>query len=104
MDLLKITGRNLRRMREESGLTQEQLAHMIGAQKQNISAMEHGRRGLSGSTLTRLCEVFACAPSEFFQLSLDQQEGIDKLLSEEVGKMNKQGKAKLYAAALALNS
>jgi len=104
MEINKVTGANLRRMRIEAGLTQEELAHYLGVVKQNVSAMEHGRRGLSGSTLTRLCEVFACAPSEFFQLAPDQQEGIDKLLSEEVGKMDRAGKARLYAAAVAMNS
>jgi len=104
MELLKITGRNLRRMREESGLTQEQLAAQLGAQKQNISAIENGRRGLSSAMITHLCEIFACSPSEFFKLESNHHEGIDKLLEDEIGKMDRAGKATLYAKAVAMNT
>ncbi len=44
MDMRKIVGRNLRRVREERGLTQERLAEISGFSQQYISGLEGGKR------------------------------------------------------------
>ena len=44
MDMRKLVGRNVRRIRQEKGLTQEQLAELSGFSQQYISGLEQGRR------------------------------------------------------------
>jgi len=44
MDLRKLVGRNVKRIRQEKGLTQEQLAECSGFSQQYISGLEQGRR------------------------------------------------------------
>jgi len=44
MDMRKLVGRNVKRVRQERGLTQEQLAEISGFSQQYISGLEQGRR------------------------------------------------------------
>lgn len=44
MDMRKLVGRNVKRIRQEKGLTQEQLAEVSGFSQQYISGLEQGRR------------------------------------------------------------
>jgi transcriptional regulator with XRE-family HTH domain len=44
MDMRKLVGRNVKRIRQEKGLTQEQLAELSGFSQQYIIGFEQGRR------------------------------------------------------------
>ena len=44
MDMRKLVGRNVKRIRQEKGLTQEQLAELSGFSQQYLSGLEQGRR------------------------------------------------------------
>jgi transcriptional regulator with XRE-family HTH domain len=44
MDMRKLVGRNVKRVRQEKGLTQEQLAELSGFSQQYISGLEQGQR------------------------------------------------------------
>jgi transcriptional regulator with XRE-family HTH domain len=44
MDMRRLVGRNVRRIRQEKGLTQEQLAEISGFSQQYISGLEQGQR------------------------------------------------------------
>lgn len=44
MDMRKLVGENVRRARQEKGLTQEELAERSGFSQQYISGLERGRR------------------------------------------------------------
>jgi transcriptional regulator with XRE-family HTH domain len=44
MDMRKLVGRNAKRIRQQKGLTQEQLAEVSGFSRQYISGIEQGRR------------------------------------------------------------
>lgn len=48
-------GQNVKQIREAAGLTQEQLAEILGLGEKHISAIECGAAGVSLPTLTRLC-------------------------------------------------
>lgn len=99
----EITGNNVKRMRERAGYSQQALAEAIDAKcKQAISPIETGKRALSSAMLVKLCELFACGPEEFYRA--DVIDGIDKMLCEEIHKMDKTLKADLYAAAVKLNA
>ena len=44
MDMRKLVGRNVKRVRQDKGLTQEELAERSGFSQQYISGLEQGRR------------------------------------------------------------
>ncbi len=54
MDMRKLVGRNVGRIRREKGLTQEQLAEISGFSQQYISGLEQGRRNPTVVTLYEL--------------------------------------------------
>jgi transcriptional regulator with XRE-family HTH domain len=54
MDMRKLVGRNVRRLREKKRLTQEQFADLSGFSQQYISSLEQGRRNPTVITLYEL--------------------------------------------------
>jgi transcriptional regulator with XRE-family HTH domain len=50
----RLVGRNVKRLREKKGLTQEQLAEISGFSQQYISSLEQGRRNPTVITLYEL--------------------------------------------------
>ena len=54
MDMRKLVGRNVRRIRQRKGLTQEVFAELSGFSQQYISSLEQGRRNPTVVTLYEL--------------------------------------------------
>jgi transcriptional regulator with XRE-family HTH domain len=54
MDMRKLVGKNVKRIREKKGLTQERLAEISGFSQQYISGIEQGRRNPTIITLYEL--------------------------------------------------
>jgi transcriptional regulator with XRE-family HTH domain len=54
MDMRKLVGKNVKRIREKKGLTQERLAEISGFSQQYISGVEQGRRNPTIITLYEL--------------------------------------------------
>ncbi len=54
MDMRKLVGRNVRRIREKAGLTQEALAESSGFSQQYLSSLEQGRRNPTIVTIYEL--------------------------------------------------
>jgi transcriptional regulator with XRE-family HTH domain len=54
MDMRKLVGRNVRRVRQTKGLTQEELAEISGFSQQYISGLEGGHRNPTVVTLYEL--------------------------------------------------
>ena len=59
-------GRNLRELRLQKDLTQEQLAYEVNMQPQSIGQIEIGRAFISSEKLANLCNFFQVEPSIFF--------------------------------------
>jgi transcriptional regulator with XRE-family HTH domain len=57
MDMRKLVGANVRRIRQKKGLTQEQLAEISGFSQQYISGLEQGRRNPTVVTLYELASA-----------------------------------------------
>ena len=57
MDMRKLVGRNVRRIRQKSGLTQERFAEISGFSQQYISGLEQGRRNPTVVTLYELAKA-----------------------------------------------
>jgi transcriptional regulator with XRE-family HTH domain len=62
MDMRRIVGRNVRRIRLEKGLTQEQFADVSGFSQQYISGLESGKRNPTVVTLHELAQALGVTP------------------------------------------
>lgn len=67
MDWGKIVGQNVRRLRVERKLTQEQLAHDAEIDLTYLGGIERGRRNPSVSVLGRLAASLGVHPSDLLQ-------------------------------------
>jgi transcriptional regulator with XRE-family HTH domain len=64
MDMRKLVGRNVKRVRQEKGLTQEQLAELSGFSQQYISGLEQGRRNPTIVSLYQLATALGVSHME----------------------------------------
>ena len=62
----KLTSKNLVRIRKEKGMTQKQLADVLGVFTTQISAWETGARGIGEKMMVRLCNALDVQPADFF--------------------------------------
>lgn len=58
-------GRNLKRLREAKGLTQQQLADLIGLSRTSVTNQEAGRQSTPWATLMLLADVLGVSLDEF---------------------------------------
>lgn len=66
MNWNKVVGDNVRRLRIERKLTQEQLAHDAEIDVTYLRGIEAGRRNPSVSVLTRIATALAVKPKDIF--------------------------------------
>lgn len=59
-----IVGRNVRRLRESRGLTQEDLAHLAGLHPPGIGRLERGAVDPRASTLVRVANALGVAVAD----------------------------------------
>ena len=57
MDMRKLVGRNVARIRREKGLTQEEVEARSGFSQQYLSSLERGRRNPTVITLSELARA-----------------------------------------------
>jgi transcriptional regulator with XRE-family HTH domain len=67
MDMRKLVGRNLARIRGERGLTQEQLAERSGLSQQYLSGLERGHRNPTIVTLYELATALGISHVDLVQ-------------------------------------
>jgi transcriptional regulator with XRE-family HTH domain len=71
MDMKRLVGLNVRRIRIQRGLTQEQFAERSGFSQQYISDLERGRRNPTIISLLELAQALGARPVEL----LDEAQG-----------------------------
>jgi transcriptional regulator with XRE-family HTH domain len=64
MDMRKLVGRNVRRIRGERQMTQEEFAERSGFSQQYISDLERGRRNPTIVSLYELAQALGSTPVE----------------------------------------
>jgi transcriptional regulator with XRE-family HTH domain len=64
MDMRKLVGANLARIRQEKGLTQEQLAERSGFSQQYLSGLERGRRNPTIVTVYEVAQALGVRPAD----------------------------------------
>ena len=72
MDMRKLVGRNVGRIRREKGLTQEQFAEISGFSQQYISGLEQGRRNPTIVTLYELATALGVSHLDLLRPSADE--------------------------------
>lgn len=68
----KLVGRNVRRIRQAAGLTQEQFADASGFSQQYISGLEGGTRNPTVVTLFELARALGVTPVDLLQSGRDR--------------------------------
>ncbi len=69
-------GDNIRRIREEKGLTQQQIAELISMHRSNYSKVESGQREISVEALNKI--------AKYFGMTIDQIVNFDGATPQEV--------------------
>ena len=67
MDIRKVFSQNLRRLRRERGLSQEELAHRAGIDRTYVSALERGVYSASITMVAKLAVVLEAEPSQLLE-------------------------------------
>ena len=67
MEWGRIVGANVRRLRVERKLTQEQLAHEADIDLTYLGGIERGRRNPSVEVLGRISHALQCHPADLFK-------------------------------------
>lgn len=83
-------GRNIKKIRKQRGLSQEELGDMSGLSASQISYIENGKKSTSVERLAKIAEVLQCKVADFYDD--DQKMHLDTdawLMFGE--KMNKEG-------------
>ena len=75
----KAVAENIKRFREEAGLTQDELAEKLGFSTSHIANIEGGKTGISDEILADLCNLFHKKPAEIYN-EPDMNFTIDKEL------------------------
>ena len=66
-DLNVICARRVRELREQLGLSQDELAHKAGLHRTYIGAIERNERNITLRTLARLAAALQCQPKQLLE-------------------------------------
>lgn len=83
-------GQNIRQIREDTGLTQEKLADILGIGDKHVSAIERGAVGLSLPTLIRICEALSVSADRVLfgvRDNMDKRSADIHLLTERLERL-----------------
>jgi transcriptional regulator with XRE-family HTH domain len=73
MDIREVFAHNLKTLRHERGLTQEELAHRAEVDRTYISSLERCVYGASIDVIDRLATVLEVAPSKFLEMPRSEE-------------------------------
>jgi transcriptional regulator with XRE-family HTH domain len=68
MDMRKLVGQNVKRLRLEKGLTQEQFCDISGFSQQYVSGLENGRRNPTIVTVYELAKALGVTHIDLLEL------------------------------------
>ena len=69
MDIRKMFGQNLRRIRLTAGVSQEAVAEKMGVDRAHVSSMERGQQNVTLLTVWQAAQALGCSPAEFLDES-----------------------------------
>lgn len=83
----KIFGSNLKKLRLQRKLTQEQLAEFLDLQVQTISFVENGRAFVSSDVYAKICNFFDISLEFMFKPKFREQSSNEEYLKKEIIQM-----------------
>ena len=72
---------NLKKLREHSGYSQEEIANKLGIFRSTISRYENGERKINGENLVKLAKLFNVTPE--YLLGLEDDKKKDNIITKE---------------------
>ena len=85
MDIKKLFGNRLKKIRLEKGLTQEILAEKLNVSAKSLSQIELGNNFVSAQTLDAICEALSITPKYLFDfevLSANEEKQLSQIVSK----------------------
>jgi len=73
----KIVGENLKSLRTEYGINQQEIAHLLGITVSTVSRIERGRVALSTKHIQKLCDAYGLEYKYFFEDKSAEEEDND---------------------------
>lgn len=67
MDLGRPLADSLRRLRQEAGITQVEMARLLAISQPTLNRLENGGQNTTLRTLARLCHALRCEPGDLFR-------------------------------------
>ena len=67
IELRKVFGSNLRRLRERKGLSQEELAHRAGVNRSYLSRLEHGANYAGLEMIGKMAGALGIEPADLLR-------------------------------------
>ena len=100
-NIRKAVAENLKRFREEAGLTQDALAEKLGFSTSHIANIEGGKTGISDEILADLCNLFHKKPAEIYndpdlnfpadkELKLAINDSVKKVIQDSYKKISEE--------------
>lgn len=91
MSLKILFGKKLKYLREQRGLTQQELADLLGMQLNSIGQIEIGYRAVSFSTIEKIREVLDIPYCQLFDLeeNVDNQDVVITEITNDLKKFDK---------------
>lgn len=80
--------KRLRAAREQCGLSQGQVADMMGMQRPSVSELEAGRRGVSAEELVKFAKIYAVSTAWLTKSKSDVDDPSVELAARELTKLN----------------
>lgn len=68
IDISKLFGENLRKLRKEANLTQEQLSEKLEISQKHLSKIETGNQFASAQLISKIANVLEINPSQLFEV------------------------------------
>lgn len=81
-DISKILGSNIKKIRKEENISQEQLAEKIGKSSHFISLVERGASGLSTDTVIAICTALNTDANSIFNGTINTSKARDNFLNK----------------------
>lgn len=68
-------GEKIKKLREESGLSQKDLSRLLGVSRSAVTLIEANRRKVSADEIVRLCEIFGISADELLCHPIADESG-----------------------------
>ena len=92
-DILKVLGKNIKKVRKEKGYTQDYVAEQINVSTDLLRSIENCRNIGSITTLLNICNFLQVSPNTLFAELLDfKEETLDSSLLNLTNQLSKEGK------------